>query len=63
MKKRRMANSVRKFIRKEKARIRRDVLDVGQQREQIAKLYPNAPIKPKTETKDSQDKKIKPNLK
>lgn len=39
MKKKRMPNSVRKFIRREKARIRREVLTVKEQKEQINKLY------------------------
>jgi len=39
MKKRRMAKSVRKFIRREKSRIRREVLDVKNQEEQIDKIY------------------------
>jgi hypothetical protein len=39
MKKKRMAKSARKFIRKEKARIRREVLSVEEQKEQIDKLY------------------------
>lgn len=34
-----MPNSTRKFIRREKARIRRGVLDVKEQKEQINKLY------------------------
>ena len=61
-----MAKSARKFIRREKARIRRDVLDVGQQKEQINKLYNSASIKPKTEapkTPEVQEKKTDPNLK
>ena len=39
MKKKRMARSARKFIRREKARIRREVLSVEEQKEQINKLY------------------------
>jgi len=34
-----MPKSFRKFIRKEKARIRREVLDVKKQEELIAKAY------------------------
>jgi hypothetical protein len=63
MKKRRMAKSVRKFIRREKARIRRDILDVGQQKEKINKLYDSVSIKPKTEVSEVQEKKTDPNLK
>ncbi len=39
MAKKRMAKSSRKFIRKEKARIRREVLDIEEQEELIAKIY------------------------
>jgi len=39
MAKKRMPNSVRKFIRKEKARIRREVLDLKKQEELISELY------------------------
>lgn len=39
MKKRRMANSVRKFIRREKARIRRGFSDIKEQKEQIDEIY------------------------
>ncbi len=34
-----MPKSVRKFIRSEKARIRRQILDIKKQEEEIAKLY------------------------
>lgn len=34
-----MPKSIRKFIRREKARIRRQFLDVKKQEEQIAELY------------------------
>lgn len=40
-KKKKMPNSNRKFIRKEKARIRREVLDTKKQQELISKLYEN----------------------
>ena len=36
-----MSKSFRKFIRREKARIRREVLDVKKQKELINKLYEN----------------------
>ncbi len=39
--KKRMPKSFRKFIRKEKARIRREVLDIKKQKELINKLYDN----------------------
>ncbi len=38
-KKKRMPNSIRKFIRKEKARIRREVLDIKEQEKLISELY------------------------
>lgn len=36
-----MPKSLRKFIRKEKARIRRSVLDIKEQEKLIKKLYDN----------------------
>ena len=39
MGKKRMPKSIRKFIRKEKARIRRDVLDIKEQGDKITQLY------------------------
>ncbi len=39
MKKKRMPKSLRKHIRKEKARIRREILDLGEQQKQIQELY------------------------
>jgi len=39
--KKKIPKSSRKFIRKEKARIRREVLDVKKQEELINKLYEN----------------------
>jgi hypothetical protein len=46
-----MPNSVRKFIRKEKARIRREILDIKEQGRLISDLYKkllNKNIKTKT---------------
>ena len=37
--KKRLPRSLRKFIRKEKARIRREVLDLKEQEKQISDLY------------------------
>jgi len=34
-----MPRSIRKFIRREKARIRREVLDIKEQEKQIQELY------------------------
>ena len=39
MEKRRLPKSVRKFIRREKARIRREVLDLKKQKKQIQEFY------------------------
>ena len=39
MKKRKLPKSLRKYIRKEKARIRREVLDIKEQEELIGELY------------------------
>jgi len=41
MKKKRLAYSLRKFIRQEKARIRREVFDLEKQKELIKELYKN----------------------
>lgn len=39
MKRKRLPKSLRKHIRQEKARIRREVLDLKEQEKQIAELY------------------------
>ncbi|MBI4359434.1 MAG: hypothetical protein HY577_02550 [Candidatus Nealsonbacteria bacterium] len=39
MKKKRLSKSIRKFIRQQKARIRRGVLDLKKQEELIQELY------------------------
>ena len=39
MKKRKLTKSLRKYIRKEKARIRREVLDIREQERLIQELY------------------------
>jgi hypothetical protein len=41
MKKKRLSKSIRKYIRKEKARIRQEVLDVKEQKKLINELYKN----------------------
>jgi len=41
MSKKKMPKSAKKYIRKEKARIRREVLDIKSQKELINKLYDN----------------------
>ena len=42
MRKKRLPNSLRKYIRQEKARIRRQFLDLEEQKRQIAELYKKA---------------------
>ena len=37
--KKKLPNSIRKHIRKEKARIRREILDIKKQKELINKIY------------------------
>jgi len=39
MERERLPKSVRKYIRQEKARIRREILDVKKQEQQISELY------------------------
>ena len=46
----RLPKSVRKFIRKEKARIRRQFLDLKKQKEEIKKLYKK--FNPRRQVKD-----------
>ncbi|MGC9048731.1 MAG: hypothetical protein ACP5IX_00710 [Patescibacteria group bacterium] len=41
MSKKRLPKSLRKFIRSAKARIRREVLDLAEQKRQIDELYKN----------------------
>ena len=57
MSKKRLPKSLRKFIRKEKARIRREFLDIKKQEEEIKKLYSNLCVE-----RTDQDEKIQ-NLK
>jgi hypothetical protein len=45
MEKRKLPKSIRKFIRREKARIRREVLDIKEQEELINELYKKYLIK------------------
>lgn len=49
-----LPKSLRKYIRQEKARIRRDVLDIKEQEKQIQELYPVR--KPKLESEDKKNK-------
>ena len=49
MKKKRLPKSLRIFIRKEKARIRREVLDIGEQKRLISELYKKYLVKIKEE--------------
>jgi len=48
--KKRMPKSFRKFIRKEKARIRREVLDIKEQEKLIDKLYEKVHLVKPSET-------------
>ncbi len=60
--KKKFSKSTRKYIRKEKSRIRREVLDRKKQEELIIKLY-HTLSKPKDKTKiikkEANDKKVK----
>ena len=65
MKRKRMPRSIRKFIRREKTRIRREVLDAKKQKELIAGLYQKVQNKPapavssKQKNKNRQPEEIK----
>jgi len=55
-----LPNSIRKFIRKEKARIRREVLDLKEQEKLISQLYEKLLKKPeykKPTVRTQEDKK------
>ena len=52
-----MPRSIRKFIRREKARIRREVLDIKEQEKQIQELYQKIFEKLKMK-KDYEEQKI-----
>jgi len=52
--KKKLPKSLRKYIRKEKARIRREVLDVKKQDELIEEIYPVR--KPASKNKNTKDK-------
>lgn len=56
--KKRLPNSLRRFIRKEKARIRRGILDIKEQEELISKLYEKMIRKPKEVKEKSEEKEI-----
>lgn len=53
-----MPKSIRKFIRKEKARIRRDVFSIKEQEDKIAQLYQRF-LKTKDENKPKTTQKNK----
>jgi len=57
MKNKTFPKSIRKFIRKEKSRIRRQVLDIKEQEEQIKQLYEKF-LKNKSKNKNKELKKI-----
>lgn len=51
MKKRKLSYSIRKFIRKEKARIRREILDLKEQEKLINEVYQKILNTPKNKSK------------
>ena len=51
MKRQRLPKGLRKYIRREKARIRQEVLDLKEQEKQISELYQKVFEKLKTNTK------------
>lgn len=59
MGKKRMPKSVRKFIRKEKARIRREILDIKEQEGLISELYQKLQRKPVPAASSKKDIKNK----
>ena len=54
MVKKKLPKSIRKYIRREKSRIRREVLDLKKQKELIDKLYPAR--KPILQKEDEENK-------
>ena len=56
-----MSQSTKKFIRREKARIRRQFLDAKKQKELINKLYADILKKPEAGSKPAEVKEIKKN--
>jgi len=55
-----MPKSIRKFIRKEKARIRREILDIKEQEKLILKLYEKIhPVKSPPKRGAKQSNKVK----
>ena len=60
MKRKRIPHSIRKFIRKEKARIRREILDIKEQGKQINELYEKFLKSSKTKNPKVENKKQKP---
>jgi len=54
MVKRRLPKSLRKFVRKEKARIRREVFDIKEQEKQISEIYER--FRPQKQTKNKNSK-------
>ena len=59
MPKLRLSKSARKFIRKEKARIRREILDLDGQKELISELYNKFLKKPTTKKPAKKQEKQK----
>lgn len=56
MERRRLPKSIRKFIRREKARIRREVLDLKEQERLIDELYKKFLPKPVKKIKKTKEK-------
>ncbi len=48
----RLPKSIRKYIRKEKSRIRREFLDIKKQQEELAKIYQKVYIKSNEQPRD-----------
>lgn len=57
--KKRMPKSIRKFIREEKARIRREVLDVNEHAGLISEIYKKLADKSEEQKKESKKEKQK----
>ncbi len=57
MRKKRMPKSTRKFIRREKARIRREFLDIKEQEDKIKQIYQKFPKTKNKELKKTKKKK------
>ncbi len=61
--KRKLPKSLRKYIRQEKARIRREVLDIKEQKELINELYQKPSLHPKEAKAKKRTKSSSPTFK